>query len=148
MSSARARGYLCALHPRSLHGWCSDMEKFVCRRFYRQEGATECVFFSTFFLKRTVAFTHSSCLIYYGSPLRKCAAGNAEERCFLFSPPMFSETYGSQDLSWIYDYMCRKHNTHKTEIPLCCFQACWGYIKMKQMTSLPSIIHIWGSNPI
>lgn len=61
---------------------------------------------------------------------------------FLLSPPMFSEAYGSQALSWIYGYMCRKHNTHKTEIPQRCFQACWRYIKIKHMTSLPGIIQI------
>lgn len=59
MSTARACGNLCALHPRSLRGWCSGMERFICRRFYRQEGATECVCFSARFVWNALSRSHT-----------------------------------------------------------------------------------------
>lgn len=50
--------------------------------------------------KRATTFggkhTYSSCLVYYGSPLRKCAAGNAEYFSFWLSPPCFQKHMGAK----------------------------------------------------
>lgn len=101
--------------------------------------------FSALFVGNTLSCSHTVAVCSIMVPHWVNVQLGTLNSSFLLSPPMFSEAYGSQVLSWIYGYMCRKHNTHKTEIPQCCFQACWGYIKIKQMTSLPWMIQIRGS---
>lgn len=149
MSTTQAGGNLCALHPRPLCGWCSGSgaEKFISQRFYTlyARGSSWGCVFSALFVGNTLSCSHTVAVCSIMVPHWANVQLGTLNSSFLLSPPMFSEAYGSQVLSWIYGYMCRKHNTHKTEIPQRCFQACWGYIKIKQMTSLPWIRQIRGS---
>lgn len=147
MSIAQAGCYLCSLHPLSFHDCYSGsgVDKFICQCFYTCKGEHVCLVLPLLVGNTvTVAVWSISVPHWQNVQLGKLNISLFDSFHHVFR----NIQYGRQVLSRIYDYMCRKNNNQKTEIPLGHCKACQGCIQIKKMTSLPCIIHIWGSNLI